>query len=136
MRLTPLALRAESSFPAAPPLTSPDRMRLPLFLGLAAFALTAFAPATGGATDGATVELANDSSSTIVFVYASTCDEDTWGEDLLPVDILEPGSGATITMDAGCWDLKAVTDSGQELEHFGVELGDDEEVTWTVTDAD
>ncbi|HEX8298472.1 MAG TPA: hypothetical protein VF594_04860, partial [Rubricoccaceae bacterium] len=60
--------------------------------------------------------------------------EDTWGEDLLPVDILEPGSGATITMPAGCWDLKAVTDSGQELEHFGVELEDDSETAWTVSD--
>ena len=109
-------------------------MRLPLFLGLAAFALTAFAPATGGGIDGATVELSNDSSSTIVFVYASTCDEDTWGEDLLPVDILEPGSEAVITVSPGCWDFKATTVEGQKLEHFDIELEEGDEVAWTVTD--
>ncbi|HEX8385352.1 MAG TPA: hypothetical protein VF576_04155, partial [Rubricoccaceae bacterium] len=67
-------------------------------------------------------------------VYASACDEDTWGEDLLPVDILEPGSGADITVSAGCWDFKAVADNGQELEHFGIELEEGDEVAWTVSD--
>ena len=109
-------------------------MRLPLFLGLAAaFALTAFTPG-GGGTDGATVLLSNESSSTIVFVYASACDEDTWGEDLLPVDVLEPGSAAEITTSAGCWDFKAVTDGGQELEHFGIELEEGGTADWTVSD--
>ena len=95
----------------------------------AAFALSAFAPVRQ-----ASVSLSNESSSTIVFVYASTCDQDEWGEDLLPVDILEPGSGAEITVDAGCWDFKAVTDDGTELEHYGIELEDGDGAEWTVTD--
>ena len=105
-------------------------MRLVSTLSLGAvLALTAFTPA-----DDATVTLSNGSSSTIVFVYASACDEDTWGEDLLPVDILEPTAAADITVSAGCWDFKAVTDSGQELEHFGIELEEGDEVAWTVSD--
>jgi hypothetical protein len=106
-------------------------MRLVSALSLAAvLSLSAFIPAGADAT----VTLSNESSSTIVFVYASVCDEDTWGEDLLPVDILEPTAAADITVSAGCWDFKAVTDSGQELEHFGIELEEGDEVAWTVSD--
>ena len=106
-------------------------MRLVSGLSLvAALSLSAFTPPGADAT----VTLSNESSSTIVFVYASACDEDTWGEDLLPVDVLEPGSAADITAPAGCWDFKAVTDSGQELEHFGIELEEGGEVAWTVSD--
>ena len=108
-------------------------MRYALFLSLGAVvALSAFTPPALRVSAGVT--LSNESSSTIALVYASTCDEDTWGEDLLPVDILEPGAEAEITVDAGCWDFKAITDSGQELEHFGVVLDEDDAVTWVVSD--
>ena len=106
-------------------------MRLSSVLALgAALALAAFTPAPRVAT----VALSNESSTTIAFVYASTCDEDTWGDDLLPSDILEPASSATITVSAGCWDFKAVTTEGQEMEHFGIVLDDGDEIAWTVTD--
>ena len=109
-------------------------MRLTSTLSLGALlALAAFTPAP--VADGeAYVDLSNESSTTLAFVYASTCDEDTWGEDLLPVDILEPGSEAVITVSPGCWDFKATTVEGQELEHFGIELEEGDEVAWTVTD--
>ena len=97
----------------------------------AAFVLTAFTPAT---LADAHVTLSNESSTTIAFVYASTCDEDTWGDDLLPVDVLETGSEAVITVSAGCWDFKAVTVDGEELEHFGIALDEGDEIAWTVTD--
>ncbi len=104
-------------------------MRLLLVLG-AALTLAAFSPAhrVGNVT------LSNESSTTVAFVYASTCDDADWGDDLLPVDILEPGSEAVITMPAGCWDLKAVTTEGQELEHFGIAIGDGDDLAWTITD--
>lgn len=107
----------------------PDRVRLtPVRSRTAVLALSAFTPAD----DPAVVTLSNE--STIAFVYASACDEDTWGDDLLPVDILEPGSAAEITVSAGCWDFKAVVDNGQELEHVGIELADGETASWTVRD--
>ena len=106
-------------------------MRLFSALGLSAvLALAAFTPAPRTAS----VVLSNESSTTIAFVYASACDEDTWGDDLLPSDILEPASSATITVSAGCWDFKAVTTEGQEMEHFGITLDDGDEIDWTVTD--
>ncbi len=106
------------------------RRFLPLAL-CAAFALTAFTPATLGSGH---ITLSNESSVTIALVYASTCDEDTWGEDLLPTDILETGSEAVITVDAGCWDFKAITADGQEFEHFGIAVDSGDEIAWTVTD--
>ena len=106
-------------------------MRLASVLALtAALGLAAFTPAPRTAS----VVLSNESSTTIAVVYASTCDEDTWGEDLLPADILEPSSSATITVDAGCWDFKAVTTEGQELEHYGITVEDGDEIAWSVTD--
>ncbi len=104
-------------------------MRLLLALG-AALTLAAFSPAHRAGN----VTLSNESSVTIALVYASTCDEDTWGDDLLPTDILETGSEAVITMPAGCWDLKAITADGQEFEHFGIEIEDGDDIAWTVTD--
>ena len=95
-------------------------------LGLAAF--------TGPPNRAATVILTNESSHTIVFLYASACEEDTWSDDLLPEDVLEPGSGAEITLDAGCWDLRAVTDAEHELEHYGVEVEDGGEYEWAISD--
>lgn len=99
----------------------------------AVLALAAFTPAPQRA---GTINLTNGSSSTVVYLYASVCEQDTWGDDLLPTDVLEPGSGATITMDPGCWDLKAVTDSEQELMHFGVNVEDGGELDWTIEDAE
>ncbi len=97
----------------------------------AAFALTAFAPARLGEGH---ITLSNESSVTIALVHASTCDEDTWGEDLLPTDILEPGSEAVITVTDGCWDFKATTAEGQEFEHFGIDVATGDEIAWTITD--
>lgn len=107
-------------------------MRLLLALG-AALTLAAFSPAPP-ALRTAHVTLTNESSVTIALVYASTCADDDWGDDLLPSDILEPGSEAVITMPAGCWDLKAITAEGQEFEHFGIEVEDGDDIAWTVTD--
>ena len=107
-------------------------MRLLFALG-AALTLAAFSPAPP-ALRAAHVTLSNESSVTVALVYASACDEDTWGEDLLPTDILEPGSEAVITVSAGCWDFKAITTEGQELEHFGIAVDDGDDLAWTVTD--
>lgn len=124
------ALRATA--PAGAPTRSTSSMRLLLALG-AALTLAAFSPAPP-ALRAAHVTLSNESSATIALVYASTCDDGDWGDDLLPTDILEPGSEAVITMQAGCWDLKAITADGQEFEHFGIEFDDGDSLEWTVTD--
>jgi hypothetical protein len=96
-----------------------------------ALALSAF---TVPSQRAATISLVNESSHTVVFLYASTCEEDTWSDDLLPVDVLEPGSGAEITLDAGCWDLRAVTDAEHEIEYYGVEVSDGDELEWVIVD--
>lgn len=102
-----------------------------LFLVVALFAFSAFqaAPASEGF-----ITLYNESSLIVALVYASSCDSDDWGDDLLPVDILYPGEEAVITVTSGCWDLMAITEDGQELEHFGVRVRADDELEWVISD--
>jgi hypothetical protein len=102
-----------------------------LFLVVALFAFSAFqaAPASEGY-----VVLYNESSLIVALVYASPCDADEWGDDLLPVDILYPGEHALITVTPGCWDFMAITEDGQELDHYGIRVRADDEIDWTITD--
>ncbi len=104
-----------------------------LALGLAAFAVAGFT--MPGAPDGeATVTLSNESDFDITEVYVSTCDDEEWNEDMLEDDLLEPGEEAEITVEAGCWDFKAIA-ADEEIEHYDIDLEDGEEADWTITDA-
>ena len=104
-----------------------------LTLGLTVLAVAGFTmPGTAG--DDATVTLSNESDFDITEVYASSCDEDDWNEDMLEDDLLEPGEQGEIIVEAGCWDFKAIA-GDEELEHYDIELEDGEVVDWTVSDA-
>ena len=64
------------------------------------------APTTG------TIRLLNESSATIVAVYFTKCDENTWGSNRLAAsERLAPGALRTWTVEPGCYDLKASTGS-------------------------
>ncbi|HEX8387212.1 MAG TPA: hypothetical protein VF576_13560 [Rubricoccaceae bacterium] len=103
-----------------------------LALGLTVLAVAGFTfPGVG---DTATVTLSNESDFDITEVYASTCDEDDWEEDMLEDDLLEPGESAEITVEMGCWDFKAIA-AGEEIEHYDIDLEDGEVAEWTISDA-
>lgn len=61
----------------------------------------------------------NNSSYTIVELYASPSNVDEWEEDILGRDILEAGESARVTIRDGrrtCeYDLKIVFDDGDEI---------------------
>lgn len=59
-----------------------------------------------------TIQLLNQSNVSIVGVYFTTCDDDSWGANrLAQAETLAPGALRTWTVEAGCYDLKASTGS-------------------------
>ena len=98
----------------------------------AAIGLTAF---TFPRLDGeGTITVTNDSSQSLDEIYSSTCDEDEWGDDLMGVEVLEPGEEVDITVEEGCWDIKAVAEDGQEVDAYSITVEDGDELEWTVDD--
>lgn len=62
-----------------------------------------------------TFTVVNNSSVSIHYIYVSPGDDMSWGEDVLDVDTLEPGEQCEVRLDPGVWDVKCVSESGQEL---------------------
>ena len=61
--------------------------------------------------------LENDSLSTITRVYVSPTSSDSWGDDILGVDVLPPGESVDITFDTSVgrtciYDILVVTEDG------------------------
>lgn len=62
--------------------------------------------------------LVNNSSHTIVEMNVSPVDEENWGENILTVDAVEPGTSGDVTIADGLdvcdYDLRFVTAEGAE----------------------
>jgi len=100
----------------------------------AALGLTAF---TFPRPDGeGTITVINDSELALDEIYSSTCDEDEWGVDLMGVEVLAPGEEVDMTVEAGCWDIKAVAEDGQEVDAYSITVEDGDELSWTVDEED
>jgi len=110
------------------------RFALPCLLAAVVVGLAAFVPAPLGV---GYITLINESSSTVTHVYISPCEEESWDDDLLDSDeVVAPGEVVEFEVDEGCWDLRAIVENDLELATFSVEVGEDEEVEWTVYDED
>ena len=55
----------------------------------------------------------NLSNVTIVHIYISHNDDDSWGQDQLVFDVLRPGRAITFTVEAGTYDVKVVSEYRQ-----------------------
>lgn len=59
----------------------------------------------------ATITVQNELQGPVLFFYAKPCGTMDWGEDLLPPGPVEgtiqPGESKDITVEAGCYDLRA-----------------------------
>ncbi len=72
------------------------------------------------------VTVVNNTDFTIVEFYASSVGQDTWEEDILGKDTLEPGQKVKINIDDGTgyckYDLKAVFNDGDEVVKKGMNV--------------
>jgi len=78
---------------------------------------------TGGSSGGRTeLVLINNTGVPIYYVYISSCSSSSWGEDQLGSNVVMPGNTWTWTMNAGCYDLKAVDRDGREAVERRVQI--------------
>lgn len=84
-----------------------------LALTLATLALAACGKgdSTGpSASEAGTIVLLNDSSTPVVEVNFSSCDDDSWGPNrLASAEALGPGAIRDWSVEAGCYDVRAST---------------------------
>ena len=78
--------------------------------------------------------LTNNSGSVITNLYVSPSGEDSWGEDVLGADVLEPGQAVNISFDnyndACAWDIMVVDEDGAQSTIGGVDLCTTTDVTY------
>lgn len=89
----------------------------------------------GGGGDGsASVEVVNNSSVDVWYVYISPSTSNEWGDDWLGSEVVSAGERYTITgIDPGTYDLKAEdADHNTLATEMGVEI--DGAITWTLSD--
>jgi hypothetical protein len=96
------------------------------------------APSTGGGAGTGSVEIINNSSVTICYVYISSSSSTEWGNDQLGSEnVVAPGGAFTIhSIPPGTYDMRADDCSNNQIgdPEFGVEISAGETVTWTFTD--
>ena len=65
-------------------------------------------------------DLINDSSANLRELYVSASETDTWGDDILGMDLLNAGEAGTVTiadgMETCAYDMRFVMDSGVTIE--------------------
>ncbi|MEL6383528.1 MAG: hypothetical protein AAFQ89_13970 [Cyanobacteria bacterium J06626_18] len=80
--------------------------------------------------------LINDSSQEVYYLYVSPSASEFWGEDLLGDTVIASGASEEIIIDDGSdtcmYDLLAVSDSGDEVEEYELDLC--EISTYTISD--
>lgn len=79
----------------------------------------------GGTTSGGgrtELVLINNTGVPIYYVYISPCSASNWGDDQLGSNVVMPGNTWTWTMNAGCYDLKAVDRDGREAVERRVQI--------------
>jgi len=100
----------------------------------AAALLTVGAFSVASAGEAVTFTLTNGTNSVIDQFYASPPSTKDWEEDILGVDVLEPGASVEITIDDGrddCnYDFKAVFQDGADLVHDAVKVCGGESYTY------
>ncbi|MEY4984713.1 MAG: hypothetical protein RIR62_2979, partial [Pseudomonadota bacterium] len=83
-------------------------------------AFVALAATTPAMAEDLVFTLINDSSVGIVEMYVSPVGEDSWGENILTVDVVPPGMQGDVTIADGLdvcdYDLRFVADTGVAAE--------------------
>jgi len=91
----------------------------------------ASAPATAS-NSGISLDLVNDTDTTICWVYLSPSTSDSWGGDWLGSSVIEPGQVFTFTLNAGTWDMTAEDCTSATLDtQYGVNVNGP--LTWTLS---
>lgn len=95
-----------------------------------------FAAAANAQSYNRQVRIVNNTSTTLVYFYASNVDRTTWEEDILGSSVVPSGSSVMINIDDGSgycrYDFRAVFSDGSEMIRAGVNVC--EVATYTYSD--
>ena len=95
-------------------------------LAAALLTLTAAVVALPASAADRRVEVVNASRTTIVEFYASNSKRNSWEEDILGQNVLEPGKSVTVNIDDGTgacvFDFLTVLEGGQRIERRNVNV--------------
>jgi hypothetical protein len=110
-----------------------------LILVSAMLVLALLACTGGGGTDSSTgaVQVINNSTVEICYIYISPSTDDTWGEDKLDdTETVSAGASRTFSgLTPGQYDFRADDCSQTEIDsEVGVDVPAGQTITWTFTD--
>ena len=104
---------------------------LGLLIALTLLSGCASSRAYGSGAISATLDIVNQTSSQIYYLYLSSCSSDSWGSDQLGSDVIAVGSTYSFSMTPGCWDLRAELRDGREVDRRGVNMSPGGRGSWT-----
>ena len=74
----------------------------------------------------------NYSEEAIFYLYYSDCESSGWGQDRLGADVVAAGESYRFVLWPGCWDMRAESASGEQIEQYGIELKNGQVDTWDI----
>jgi hypothetical protein len=77
------------------------------------------------------VDVTNDSHLYIYYIYVSPASDESWGPDILELDVLAPGETTSVSIQSGSWDIKCVAEDGQEVVFWDEFITDGLSITIT-----
>ncbi len=91
------------------------------------------AQAYGSGSLTTTLDIVNNTNSSIFYLYLSWCSSNSWGADQLGSDVIAVGSTYSFSMTPGCWDLRAKLRDGREVDRRGVNMRPGDQKSWTLS---
>ena len=80
-----------------------------------------------------TLDIVNNTNSSIFYLYLSSCSSNSWGADQLGSDVIAVGTTYSFRMTPGCWDLRAKLRDGREVDRRGVNMRPGDRKSWTLS---
>jgi len=91
------------------------------------------AQAYGSGSLTATLDIVNNTNSSIFYLCLSSCSSNSWGADQLGSDVIAVGSIYSFSMTPSCWDLRAKLRDGREVDRRGVNMRPGDRKSWTLS---
>ena len=80
----------------------------------------------------AVLNVYNYSEEAIFYFYYSDCESSGWGQDRLGADVVSAGESYRFSLWPGCWDMRAESASGEQIEQYGIELKNGQVDSWDI----
>ncbi len=87
---------------------------------------------SGSSSGSGSFVVVNRTDQALMYLYASACSRNDWGDDQLGSDTVSSGESYTFTITPGCWDFKARFADGQETIQRRQRIQSGGSLRWTL----